>query len=600
VDRYDAEIAAADAGVGAIVRGVRALRPRAVVIVTADHGEEFREHGGRYHGTTVYEEQVRVPLVISAPGLFAPRRAAAPVQLIDLLPTVLSGLDMPRPARLRGNDLGRMLAGTPLDPEEAAGFAFAEVETHTMLARGSLRLICARRIGACALHDLAKDPQQKEDLSSVRTSDVADLRARLRAVEASHGRYEMAGLRREGKGWPEALRRGIAGDADAAADVAALLDDADVEIRRKAAEVLFELRNKDTAGAVRLALVRDEDVEVRRYCALALTRLGEGAPLTREIIHDPDLRWRRLAALALAESGDDRGADLLIAWWREGYASDIAARDRKPIPFERAREIAEALGRLRWKAAVPVLLDALDDVRLTPHLARVLAAIGHESARPGLAKKLANERDQVARVALAEALVKLGAGPELRVPLVRLLGTPDPLPDGLQIALGADLLEQVGGPRSRDLGRLRQFARSGVAVGLVVPKGGNGTAIRAICRARTLDGRPGEVRIGRRGPGRAPPSSRDSDSLIPSRAPELDAKAAVSLPVQPGQAPLEVFADLPPAAAVRPGHQGEFVIYATQNVELSACAVVPRSDELPPPPPEPWSAEPPHAGGEQD
>lgn len=67
------------------------------------------------------------------------------------------------------------------------------------------------------------------------------MRAELRAIEASHGRYERQGLRSEGKGWPEALRRGLAGDGDAAVDVAALLDDADVTIRRKAAEVLFEL-----------------------------------------------------------------------------------------------------------------------------------------------------------------------------------------------------------------------------------------------------------------------------------------------------------------------------------------------------------------------
>src|SRR5262249_23324822 len=144
----------------AVTAVVRARLPGAVVIVTADHGEEFREHGGRYHGTTVYEEQVRVPLVVSAPGLFAHHHAPAPLQLIDLLPPVLSGLDMPRPARLRGNDLGRMLAGAPLSAEETTGFAFAEVDTHTLLARGSLRLVCARRIGACALYDLAKDPGQ--------------------------------------------------------------------------------------------------------------------------------------------------------------------------------------------------------------------------------------------------------------------------------------------------------------------------------------------------------------------------------------------------------------------------------------------------------
>src|SRR6185503_12427125 len=122
VDRYDAEIAAADAGLGAVVATVRERRPNAVVIVAADHGEEFAEHGGRYHGTTVYEEQVRVPLVVSAPGLLPPHRVSAPVQLVDLLPTVLAGLQIPRPARVRGADLGPLLVGAGAP---GAGFAFA-------------------------------------------------------------------------------------------------------------------------------------------------------------------------------------------------------------------------------------------------------------------------------------------------------------------------------------------------------------------------------------------------------------------------------------------------------------------------------------------
>ena len=105
---------------------VRQRRPHAVVIVSADHGEEFGEHGGRYHGTTVYEEQVRVPLMISAgEGLPAGARRTEPVQTIDLLPTVLNALDIPRPPRMRGRDLGELLTGKK---PEGQGFAHAETE----------------------------------------------------------------------------------------------------------------------------------------------------------------------------------------------------------------------------------------------------------------------------------------------------------------------------------------------------------------------------------------------------------------------------------------------------------------------------------------
>ena len=68
---------------------LRRTRPHALVIVAADHGEEFGEHGGRYHGTTLYEEQVRVPLAfatLDGAGL-TPHRVAAPVGLVDVAPT---------------------------------------------------------------------------------------------------------------------------------------------------------------------------------------------------------------------------------------------------------------------------------------------------------------------------------------------------------------------------------------------------------------------------------------------------------------------------------------------------------------------------------
>jgi hypothetical protein len=622
VDRYDAEIAAADAGAGEIITAVRETHPGAVIIVTADHGEEFLEHGGRYHGTTVYEEQVRVPLIVSAPGLLAPRRVARPVQLVDLLPTILAGLEIPRPARVRGADLGPFMIGeasgaqpasTSRGPQALPGFAFSETDTQTMLARGPLRLVCARKIGACVLYDVEKDPGQTTDVSAMRAADLAEMRAEMRAIEASHGRYEVRGLRSEGKGWPEALRRGIAGDGDAATDVAALLDDADVAIRRKAAEVLFELKRPEAAASLRLALLRDEDDEVRRYSALALTRLGEGAPRTRELLEDRDVRWRRLAALALAEAGDDRGEHILIAWWREGFERKRPREDRAPIPFERAREIAEALARIRSKDAVPALLEGLADVRLRPHLASALAAIGSDAARPALAEQLQIERYQTARIAIAEALVKLGAGPELRDPLVWLLGTPDPLPGGVKIALDAGLLEHVGGPRASALAKLRRFARSGVAVGMVVPKpvtpkgaiaAGAGSAasaggaggLRVLCRARSLDGQRGEIRVGLRARSGASFDTEKQPSLVPADAPALDAGRATVLEVAPGKEPIETFATLPKTVLVRPGEHGEFVVYATQNVDVLACAVVPLSDELPPPPPEPWSPEKPDAG----
>jgi arylsulfatase A-like enzyme len=577
IDRYDAAIAVADAGIGAIVAEVRRRRPEAVIVVTADHGEEFGEHGGRYHGASVFDEQVRVPLVVNAPGALTPRHVAAPVGLVDVLPTVLAALDVPRPARVRGADLGPLLAGTA--PDHQAGFAFAETDRETLVAEGAERLVCARASGGCALYDVSSDPEERVDVSAARPVDVGALRAELRALEASHGRYEKAGQGAGENGWPDALRRGLAGDGDAAEEVSQLLDDADVVIRRKAAEVLFERARKETAAALRRALTHEEDDEAKRWCALALTRMGEGAPRARDLLHDPELGWRRLAALALAEAGDDRGEETLVAWWRRAYPTDKHADPAVPIELERARQIAAALGRIKSKNAVPTLIAGLADERVRIDVARALALIGEEVARPSLADRLKRERLATTRVELARALVKLGGGPELRDPLVRWLGVPDPMTDGLALAQQAKIVDLIGGPRERELRRLKAFAKSGVAIGVVVPPGGNGKGVRVICRARTTDGAAGEVRFGRRaGP---PPTKSDHDSLVPRSAPDVDARSSVTLTVPPG-APIEAFATLPAAAKIKAGAYGDFVVYATQNVEVTACALVPLADDLAP------------------
>lgn len=575
IDRYDSEIAAADVTLGAIVERFRASRPNAAVIVTADHGEEFGEHGGRYHGTTVYEEQLRVPLILSVPGAVGPRRIREVVSTVDLLPTVLGALAIPRPPRLRGRDLGPLLIGRR--PEQA-GIAYGETEEHVLLARGTERLVCLRRIGACKLYDLLEDPGQTVDLGSTRPAQLEALRAELRAWSASHGRYESQGLRADGKAWPAPIVRGLAGDGEVASEVAALLDDVEVGIRRKAAEVLVELRRPEVAPALRLALGRDEDTEVQKLCALALTRLGEGAPLVLELLNDS--RYRRLASLALGEAGDPRGLPGLLDWWR-----DKPSRD-----FARSKEILSALANLRAEQAVVPLITELDDVRLRPEIAATLAQIGEKSARGPLARALSQERSVSARAALFRALIELGARYELASPLVRFLGVPDPLSGGLSIALEARILKHVGGPSDRELERLREFSALGTRVRVVVPRGGNGTGVRALVRVEC----PRSMERGELLLGSAEHLVRydKKGKLIPQRKlPELDSTRALRLTVPCSGEPLELFATLPESVPARPASTTEVIVFASRGIRVHALALVPLADELPPPAPKPWKGE---------
>jgi len=98
IDRYDEEIHAADSAVGRILKALKALpsdRPT-YIAVTADHGENFNEHGSAQHARNLYREVTQVPLIIAGPDLTA-RKVTTPVASSDLYPTFLdlAGVEVP-------------------------------------------------------------------------------------------------------------------------------------------------------------------------------------------------------------------------------------------------------------------------------------------------------------------------------------------------------------------------------------------------------------------------------------------------------------------------------------------------------------------------
>ena len=89
IDRYDGEIAYADRHLGRLFDAVRRLHPHTFVALTADHGEAFGEHGTFYHGSSLHEEQVRVPAIVAGPGING-RRVDGAIRTIDLGVTLLA------------------------------------------------------------------------------------------------------------------------------------------------------------------------------------------------------------------------------------------------------------------------------------------------------------------------------------------------------------------------------------------------------------------------------------------------------------------------------------------------------------------------------
>ena len=145
---------------------------RALIIVTADHGEEFHEHGS-YNHLQAYEECVRVPLMIKFPfGRHAGRRIHETVQLTDLFPTVMDVLGVADPP---AND-GQNLLGVIEGKEAARNRAFTQRRKFQAYRDGTHDIVCDRSKGKYELFDLAADPAEKTDLSATVLDVLADMK----------------------------------------------------------------------------------------------------------------------------------------------------------------------------------------------------------------------------------------------------------------------------------------------------------------------------------------------------------------------------------------------------------------------------------------
>jgi arylsulfatase A-like enzyme len=192
-DRYDAEVAASDRALGMLRQGLDdlGLLEEAIVVVTADHGEELGEHGTRRHSRSLWNEAMRVPLVVSVPGA-PPRRIADPVSHVDLVPTLLPLLGIPAPPGLDGRSLARAVTDGVRPPERTIVLVsypmYDRVPAGYAAVRGSRKLVTDREGVATDLYDLRADPAERDNLLDEAPASL------LRALEADVSRYRTRGL----------------------------------------------------------------------------------------------------------------------------------------------------------------------------------------------------------------------------------------------------------------------------------------------------------------------------------------------------------------------------------------------------------------------
>jgi arylsulfatase A-like enzyme/uncharacterized protein HemY len=363
-DAYDDKVAYADEIVGRMVRFLKShqLYDQATIILVSDHGMGLGDHGEWTHGLFVYEEALRVPLIIKAPGgRGAGRRVDAVVQHIDLVPTILDLAKAPVPRNLGGRSLVPVIDDSRALPPRFvyseslyARYRFGWGDL-TSLTDGRLRFISAPRE---ELYDLALDPDERSNVVDDRPEEAADLRAALVSLEATSELPEPAPVSVEDRQRLEALGYvGRVGTPAESTSDATTLDPKD-------AHPILE--------AYRAAVDRVVD----RQWPQAMSRL-------QAILRDhPDLPdvWRQLGATASLAGRHERSID---AYRRALRLNPDDAETRLQLAgellragrLEEARQEAELAGAtLSEVPGTPVLAEVYE------LLARVALANGDDTA----------------------------------------------------------------------------------------------------------------------------------------------------------------------------------------------------------------------------
>lgn len=195
IDQYDGEIRYADALVDQVLAAIG--DPNTIVLLTADHGEAFMDHGMVWHESfQLYEELTRVPLVWWGPGVLAGRIQDA-VMHIDIVPTLLSLCGLTPTREMQGRSLVPLLAGDSLEPRPVFSETRDWGDVRAVSSDGT-KLIVDREARALELYDLEADPAERTNIAPRESERRARLLERADAFDADN--------RRQARGVAAALR----------------------------------------------------------------------------------------------------------------------------------------------------------------------------------------------------------------------------------------------------------------------------------------------------------------------------------------------------------------------------------------------------------
>jgi choline-sulfatase len=169
MEKYDHEIAYVDLWVGRLLKALdeAGLAKTTAVVVMADHGEAWQEHKAMFHGTDLFDEQLRIPLIVAIPGR-EPSVHGEPVAAVDLGPTLVDLVGGAPSKAFRGRSLLPLIDGNALPPRPV----YAELLPATawphqaaMMVDDDKKIIHRISDRRWELYDLKRDPGEKRNLA---------------------------------------------------------------------------------------------------------------------------------------------------------------------------------------------------------------------------------------------------------------------------------------------------------------------------------------------------------------------------------------------------------------------------------------------------
>ena len=286
LDRYDDEIATADREIGRLLDALGGVRSDTLIVAAGDHGEAFGEHGEYAHSIFVYDTTLRVPLLMSGPGIAAGTRVAAPVTLADVAPTVARMVD--QAVRLKpdttndfdGIDLSSVFSGGTLPHRELYAESFAPLVEFGWAPLRAVRSENWKAIAAPKpeLFDVERDPGEQTNLADAQTSTLQRLVSRA-------NRYSPDALASPSIGpsadAAERLRSlGYAAGSTNNSQVATNSNRADPKDRRELAARIAQVTSGELSGASLVAaleaIVKEDPRNGQAHLRLGYARLQSG------------------------------------------------------------------------------------------------------------------------------------------------------------------------------------------------------------------------------------------------------------------------------------------------------------------------------------